>query len=169
MSTFQVVNLEMSTQWCMHVFYCDFNSPTNSNVPLAQMKNQRVEGGENSVFLGLGPIFQLILDFQLLEFGGCLVERQLHCGTWAPIWVLSLKTASISQFHHRMRILSTTHCTHLWLCIHMWKPVYSIRGDVMEIQEIADYLPQDRSRFCLEFNLKHIALSSHLNTKISQD
>ena len=39
----------------------------------------------------------------------------------------------------------------------------------MEIQEIAFYLPQDRSRFCLEYNLKHIALNAHLNITISQD
>lgn len=57
MSIFHVVNLVLSTQWCMDVFYCSFGSPTSLNVCLAQMKNQGIEVRKEPVFLGLLSIF----------------------------------------------------------------------------------------------------------------
>lgn len=59
MLTFHIVNLVLPTQWCMGIFYCSFESPTSSKVPLAQM-NQRVEGGEQSIFLGLVTHFSAL-------------------------------------------------------------------------------------------------------------
>lgn len=59
-STFQVVNLVLSAQWCMDVFYCSFDSLTNCNVPLAQMKNQGLKKGKSQDFWGWLPIFSVL-------------------------------------------------------------------------------------------------------------